>query len=178
MVSNALRDRFGYETGLYEGYIHDTDNEKGIIKLDWNINSNHTLTATYNFLSASQDKPAHPFALGRRGPDQTTLQFFSSGYQINNNLHSGIIELKSIFGNKFANNLQVGYSSFDDFRNPFSEPFPVININRAGVRYIVAGHEPFSINNRLKQKVFQFTNNFNIYAGRPYYYHWYFLRAF
>lgn len=163
-VRNALNS-VGYETGAYEGYLHDTDNEKGIFKLDWNINNSHSLTATYNFLNASKDNPAHPNALGRRGPDATTLQFENSGYQINNVLHSGIVELKSIFGNKFANNLQVGFSSFRDSRDPFSAPAPVMNINRDGIRYIVAGHEPFSIHNRLDQNVYQLTENFSIYAG-------------
>ncbi|MFT6872959.1 MAG: hypothetical protein ACJAVN_001971, partial [Roseivirga sp.] len=35
-VSDILSSRFGYETGAYEGYIHNTDNQKGILKLDWN----------------------------------------------------------------------------------------------------------------------------------------------
>lgn len=164
LVSSTLAQN-GYSTGVYEGYTHDTDNEKGIIKLDWSINQNHTLTATYNFLNASRDLNAHPTAIGRRGPDLVTLQFANSGYQINNKIQSGIIELNSIFGNKFSNKFQAGYTHFDDFRNPFSEPFPVLNINKGGVRYIVAGHEPFSIHNRLDQKVFQITDNFDIYAG-------------
>ena len=165
LVSQVLFDNFGYETGPYENYQHRTDNQKGIIKLDWNINKNHTLTATYNFLDATKDKPAHPEAIGRRGPDAITLQFYNSGYAIRNLLHSGIVELKSIFGNKMSNNLQVGYTAFRDSRDPFSEPFPVININKDGVRYIVAGHEPFSIHNRLNQNVSQLTDNFNIYMG-------------
>ncbi|MCO6493977.1 MAG: carboxypeptidase regulatory-like domain-containing protein [Phaeodactylibacter sp.] len=165
LVSNTLRDAFGYETGPYEGYIHNTDNEKGIVKLDWVINNQHSLTATYNFLNASKEKPAHPSALGRRGPDATTLQFFNSGYQINNVIHSGIVELRSIFGNWGANKLQAGYTAFRDSRDPLSAPFPVLNINRDGIRYIVAGHEPFSIHNRLDQDVYQVTNNFNLYLG-------------
>lgn len=163
-VSNILESRYGYQTGPYEQYSHDTDNNKGIFKLDWNISQQHTLTATYNFLDAFREQNAHPSALGRRGPDATTLQFFNSGYRINNDIHSGIIELRSIFGNRFSNNLQIGYTHFDDSRDPFSEPFPVININENGVRYIIAGHEPFSIHNRLDQKVFQATNNFDIFA--------------
>lgn len=163
-VATALRS-LGYEPGAYEGFIHETNNQKGIIKVDWNINKNHTLSAIYNFLDASKQKPAHPAAIGRRGPDKTTLQFQNSGYQINNIIHSGLIELRSIFGNKFSNKLQVGSSVFKDSRDPFSTPFPVLNINRDGQRYIVAGHEPFSINNRLDQKVFQFSDNFDIYAG-------------
>lgn len=164
LVSSTLAG-LGYTTGAYEGYTHRTDNQKGIIKLDWNINKNHTLVATYNFLDASKDNNAHPSAIGRRGPDLITLQFENSGYQINNKINSGIIELRSIFGNKFSNKLQIGYTNFNDFRNPFSEPAPVLNINEGGSRYIVAGHEPFSINNRLKQTVLQISDNFNIYLG-------------
>jgi len=164
-VSNLLRERYGYETGPFEGYSHDTDNNKGIFKLDWNINQNHSLTATYNFLDAFREQNAHPTALGRRGPDATTLQFFNSGYRINNDIQSGILEVRSIFGNRFSNKFQVGFTSFDDSRDPFSDPFPVVNIANNGVRYIVAGHEPFSINNRLDQRVFQITNDLDIFLG-------------
>jgi len=165
-ISSALFSNYGYVTGPYEGYTHETNNQKGIIKFDWNINSNHTLTAIYNFLDASKQKPAHPSAIGRRGPDATTLQFYNSGYQINNKINSALVELKSILGNKFSNKAQIGYTVFDDSRDPFSSPFPVININNGdNIRYIVAGHEPFSINNLLNQKVFQFSDNFDIYIG-------------
>lgn len=165
-VSKLLKDKYGYETGAYEGYTHRTDNQKGIFKLDYNIDKNNTLTATYNFLDAKRDKNAHPSALGRRGPDQTTLQFENSGYTINNKIQSGIIELKSRFTNTVANNLQVGYTAFRDFRTAKSAPFPTININQAGIRAIVAGYEPFSIHNRLNQDVFQVTNNLDIFMKK------------
>ena len=165
-VSNALSSRFGYDTGPYEGFLFDQDNQKGIFKLDWNISKNHTLTATYNFLDAIKQKPAHPFALGRRGPDATTLQFRNSGYQINNKLHSGIIEYRALFSDRISNNFQAGITSFRDSRDPFSEPFPSILIQRDGSNYIVAGHEPFSVNNRLDQDVYQVTNNMNIFLNK------------
>jgi hypothetical protein len=164
-VSNALRDRFGYESGMIDGYIHESNSIKGIAKLDWAINQQHSLVATYNFLDADKDKPAHPSAIGRRGPDFTTLQFENSGYQINNKIHSGILELRSLFGNQFSNKLQVGYTAFIDSRDPFSTPFPVVNIDKDGIRYIVAGHEPFSIHNRLDQNVLQISDNLSIYRG-------------
>ncbi|MBK7938303.1 MAG: TonB-dependent receptor [Lewinellaceae bacterium] len=165
LVSDLLFDRYGYETGPYENYKHNTDNQKGLLKIDWNINSVHKLTVTGNFLDAFREKPAHPSAIGRRGPDAVTLQFFNSGYRINNKLYSSIAELKSIFGNKYANKLQVGFSAFRDSRDPFSEPFPVLNIAQDGNRYIIAGHEPFSIHNVLDQNVYQINDNFNIYTG-------------
>lgn len=165
LVSSLLKDRYGYETGAYQDFKHDADNKKGLLRLDINISKDHKLSATYNFLDAFKDKPAHPSAIGRRGPDLTTLQFQNSGYRINNKVNSGIIELKSVFGSKFANKLQAGLTQFRDTRDPFSSPFPVLNIGKNGSRYIVAGHEPFSINNRLNQDVLQLQNNFNIYLS-------------
>lgn len=164
-VSAALKG-IGYDPGLYEGYLHSTNSIKGLAKLDFVLNKNNTLTATYNFLDAFQDQPAHPSAIGRRGPDATTLQFQNSGYRINNLIHSGIVELRSLFGNNMSNKLQLGYTAFRDNRDAASAPIPVININKDNIRYIVAGHEPFSVNNKLRQGVLQLSNNLNIYSGK------------
>ncbi|HEY8898212.1 MAG TPA: TonB-dependent receptor, partial [Niastella sp.] len=162
-VSSILKSRFNYETGPYQHYTLDQVNYKWLIKADWNINTNHRLSFTYNGLNAQKDKPAHPSAIGRRGPDFTTLQFRNSGYEMVNKLQSFGAELKSTFRSDYANKLRVVYTTFRDKRDPFSAPFPVINISKNGVRYIVAGHEPFSINNRLNQDAFQVTNNFNMF---------------
>ncbi len=162
-VRTILKNRFGYETGDYQGFTHKQINYKWLYKMDWNINSVHKLSFTYNGLEAKKDKPAHPSAIGRRGPDYSTLQFRNSGYEIVNKLHSFSTELKSNFNGRYANKLRLVYTSFRDKRNPFSSPFPVVNISKFGTRYIVAGHEPFSINNRLNQDAIQATNDFNIY---------------
>lgn len=165
-ISSALFDRYGYETGVYENYLHDTDNEKGLVKLDWNIARGHTLTATYNFLNATRQLPANRFALGNRGPDAQTLQFFNSGYEIANKIHSGIVEWNGIINDNLSNKLQVGFSNYEDFRTPFSTPFPSLLVQRDGTNYAVVGHEPFSINNRLDQNVLQFTNNLQYFLGK------------
>ncbi len=164
-VSNALA-ALGYNTGRYEGFTYDSESTKGIFKLDWNINDKNRLALIYNFLDASREQPAHPTALGVRGPSLQTLQFENSGYEINNRLNSIQLELNSTISDNMTNKLQVGYSRFDDFRNPLSTPAPSILIeNGDNTNYIVAGHEPFSINNRLDQRVFQFTDNLNIFSG-------------
>ncbi len=164
-VQNALTN-LGYNPGRYQGFTYDSESVKGIFKLDWNINDNNRLAVIYNFLDASKEKPAHPTALGTRGPSFQTLQFENSGYKINNKLNSIQLELNSTLDNNVSNKLQVGYTHFDDFRNPLSGPAPVISIqDGAGSNYIIAGHEPFSINNVLDQKVFQFTDNLNIVKG-------------
>ncbi|MCF6168423.1 carboxypeptidase regulatory-like domain-containing protein [Lutibacter sp.] len=156
----------GYDTGAYEGFTHDSNSTKGLLKLDWNINDNNRLAFIYNFLNASRDLTAHPTALGFRGPSSQILQFENSGYQINNNIQSFLVELNSTLADNVTNKFQVGYTHFDDFRVPKSTPMPAFRIqDGSGGNYIVAGHEPFSINNKLDQKVFQLTNNLNISKG-------------
>lgn len=163
-VQSALLN-LGYDPGSYEGFTHDSNSTKGILKFDWNMNENNRLAVIYNFLDASSDKTAHPTAISYRGPSYQTLQFENSGYEINNKLQSFLMELNSKLDDNVSNKLQIGYTHFDDFRVPFSEPAPVINIYKNGSPYIIAGHEPFSINNTLDQKVFQLTNNLNISKG-------------
>jgi hypothetical protein len=166
MVASVLKSRYNYDPGPYENFVLKAPNTKGIVKLDWNISTNHKLSFTYNFLDASKQKPAHPSAIGRRGPDLTTLQFQNAGYQINNKLSQLIGELKSSFGARTSNKLQFGYSVFHDTRDPSSSPFPSINIDKDGVRYIVAGHEPFSIYNQLNQNVLQINDKVDFYLGK------------
>jgi Carboxypeptidase regulatory-like domain/TonB dependent receptor len=172
-VMDAIRQRmiaeYDYDPGVYEGYINETNNNKVIAKLDWNINQNNNLSFRYNFLDAKRDLPPHPFVLSvnntGRGPNESSLPFRGAGYTINNDLHSFALELNSR-GSGFANRFFASYNRFRDFREPFSEPFPTVEIGEAGVTYTTLGHEPFSIHNILDQDVFQLTNNFTLFRGR------------
>lgn len=164
-VSEGLAS-LGYDTGDYQGFNYDSESIKGIFKLDLNIDDSNRISFIYNFLRASKENPAHPTALGIRGPSFQTLQFENSGYEINNNIDSFQIELNSTITDKITNKFQSGYTHFDDFRDPLSAPAPAITIQDGeGSNYIIAGHETFSINNTLDQKVFQFSNNTNFFLG-------------
>ncbi len=159
---SALLKSVGYETGPYEGYLHDTYSQKGIVKLDWNATDNLRVSFIYNRLNAYRDLNAHPDAIMHRGPDKTVLQFRNSGYRINNNIDSYLTEVNwNSKDGKLSNKFQAGYTFFNDYRDPFSTPAPVINIFKDGSPYIIAGHEPFSIHNNLTQKVYQASDIFN-----------------
>jgi hypothetical protein len=172
-IMDSIRTRmiqeYGYDPGPYEGYIHETNNDKLLAKLDWNINDNNNLSFRYNFLDAKRDLPPHPFVLSfantGRGPNESSLPFRNSGYAINNQLHSFALELNSR-SSGFANRFFASYNRFRDFREPNSVDFPTIEIGEGGVTYTTVGHEPFSINNVLDQDVWQFTNNFTWFRGR------------
>ncbi|MCH7497873.1 MAG: TonB-dependent receptor, partial [Candidatus Marinimicrobia bacterium] len=174
-IRRVMKDEYRYDTGEYENYFHKTENDKIILKIDWNVSANHNLTLRYNRLDAVRDKPPHPFAasyLGTgRGPSEFTLPFQNSGYAINNKLDSYALELNSVFGGSVANRFFFSYNKFRDFRKPVSKDFPTIEIGEptatgADVTYTTVGHEPFSIHNILDQDVFQFTNNLSYFSGR------------
>lgn len=167
-IRQRMMDAYGYDTGPYEGFKHETNNEKLLAKLDWNINEHHNLTFRYNRLNAGRDLPPHPFAISYngtgRGPNENSLPFQNSGYKINNQLNSYALEFKSQ-ATRFANRFFISYNRFRDFREPFSVPYPTIEIGQDGITYTTIGHEPFSIHNILDQDVWQVTDNFSYYTG-------------
>src|SRR5213080_574413 len=172
-VMDSIRRRmisaYNYDPGPYQGYLHHTDNDKFIAKLDWNVNASNTLSFRWDYLKAKRDLPPHPFVLSfnntGRGPNESSLPFYKSGYAINNHLHSFALELNSRTRG-LANRFFASYNRFRDFRQPFSEDFPTIEIGEAGVTYTTVGHEPFSIHNILDQDVWQFTDNFTLFRGK------------
>ena len=172
-VMDQIRQRmisvYGYDPGSYENYSNNTDNEKFLIKLDWNIDENNAFTFRYNYLNAKRDLPPHPFAISfngtGRGPNENTLPFQSSGYRINNQLNSFATELNSR-GTSWANRFFASYNRFRDFREAnTSKIYPTIEIAENGITYTTLGQEPFSIHNILDQDVLQFTNNFSYFAN-------------
>ncbi|WP_072159033.1 TonB-dependent receptor [Persicobacter sp. CCB-QB2] len=167
----AVKDHFmsewGYDAGDFEGYNHEKSNNKILVKLDWNINDQNNFSIRYNRLRAWKDILPHPEAIGGRGPQPYRLPFSNSSYVINNNIDSWVAELNSRFGSHASNKMQIGYSRFRDYREPWSAPFPVIDIlNDAGQVALTAGSEMFSTNNMLDQDIFQFRNDFTYYLDK------------
>lgn len=172
-IRKIMMDEYGYDTGPYQGYDHDTNNDKLLLKLDWNVNANHNATFRVNILDADREQGPHPFVLSfantGRGPNTTSLPFQKSGYQINNNLQSYAFEVSSTFGGNMANKFFFSYNKFRDFRVPFSTDFPTIEVGENGVTYTTVGHEPFSIHNILDQDVIQINDNLSYFSGRHVY---------
>ncbi|MCK5077729.1 MAG: TonB-dependent receptor [Calditrichia bacterium] len=163
-VRTTLDEVYGYKTGDYQGYDHKTENDKFLLKLDWNISNNHNATFRYNRLSSWRDVLPHPaISAGGRGPSVNSIPFENTSYEINNDLNSFVGELNSRFSNKYANHVRLSYTSFRDYRNSKSEPFPSVDINQDGSNYISFGLERFSTNNLLDQDVLQFTDDFTTY---------------
>ncbi|WP_162053748.1 TonB-dependent receptor [Pontibacter pamirensis] len=167
-LSTFLRDRFGYETGPYQGYDNQTRSNKFLAKLDYNINNNHRASIRYNMLDSERDaltSNSSSLGFGSRRTNLNALNYQNSNYIQFEKIHSVIGELNSTFGSKFSNNMIVGYTSQNEDRGSRGDFFPLIEIQNAGANYITAGFEPFTPNNRLSYSTLQFQNNFTYYAG-------------
>jgi len=164
-IQAHLRNVWGYEPGKYDGYNHETFNNKMLAKIDWNINKSNQLMVRYNYLDAWKDILPHPEAVIGRGPTSYRLPFENSSYRIFNKINSVVSELNSRFGN-VSNKLMIGYTQFRDQRQPKSVPFPVVDIFINGNLAVTAGSEMFSTSNVLNQDVFQFTDNFTYYLDK------------
>jgi hypothetical protein len=166
-----LIDTYGFDPGPYEGYKLASNSDKATARIDWNVTNNHKLSVKYNYLKSYRDvNPSNSGALNNgRNPSNTNLPFLGAFYRINNNLNSIIGEVNSTFGNRFSNKFQMGFTAFRDFREtPTAGPvFPLVDIgNGQGSQLTAFGYEPFSANNLLNTNVFQFSDNFDIYAGK------------
>lgn len=172
-ISDRMMEVYGYETGPYQDYTHQTNNDKLLVKFDYNLNDKHNASVRFNWLNAMRELPPHGFVLSfnntGRGPNASSLPFKNSGYAIHNDLVSLAAEVNSILRPNVANRFFFSYNRFRDHREPFSVDFPTIEIGEAGVTYTTVGHEPFSIHNILDQDVIQVTDNVTVSRGRHVY---------
>ena len=166
-VKNLVASRFGYDAGDIDGYSNLTEADNITARLDWNISNSQKLTIRYNYLNSFEDKaPSGSGSRNGRGPSVNSMIFSNLRYKQFNNMNSITAELNSRFGNKFANNLQLIYTGFRDYREQNGGAFPLVDIeDGANNNYISLGSEPFSGLNRLNQDIYTLNNNFNIFAG-------------
>ncbi|MEO6718752.1 MAG: TonB-dependent receptor, partial [Ferruginibacter sp.] len=172
LMDGSKHTGWSYDPGEFQGYSFETKSDKITAKIDWNINTNNTLTVKYNYLKSSSDQFA---STSRPGSGQTTggqpgttaIPFFGSGYQINNNFNIVIAELNTRFSNKASNKLQVGYTALRDYRAPHSSSatFPLVDILNGNNIYTTFGYEMYTYNNKLNTDVFQFADIFKFYKG-------------
>lgn len=157
-IQNYVRTNFNYETGDFTNNASSLASEKILVKLDWNISQNHKLSIRHSYVNAEN---IDGFA---SRPDR--INFANNSEVFPSTTNSTALELKSTFGNNFANNLIIGYTRVKDDRGFAGNPFPSVNIedNVNNVNFFL-GSEAFSTANLLEQDVFTITNNFNWFKG-------------
>lgn len=158
-LRDHLINTYGYDPGMFGT---DVNNElKGLKffgKVDYNINANHRITLRHNYTRAEQYE--------RYAGSANTVNYANNGLYFPSITNSSALELNSRFGNRFSNNLILGYTRVRDDRDPIGGDFPYVFIEDGGTNLIRFGSEEFSTGNQLNQDIFSLTNNFKIYQGR------------
>ena len=156
-LADVLQTNFGYNPGGFEDSIASLVSDKLNAKIDWNINDTNRLSLKHSYVKALETSPG--------ASNQGSINFINGGRGFESITNSTALELNSSFGNKFSNNLVIGYTSVNDNRDPLGNPFPRVNI-RDGAGNINFGSEAFSTANLLEQRILTLTDNFNIYSGK------------
>jgi len=156
-VRQKLIDDFGYDPGGFENNPQTINGEKVLVKLDYNINKKHKLSARHSYVKGTTE--IHP------APSANRVVFGNVGYTFPSTTNSTAVELKSIFSPNTSNNLILGYTTVNDDRDILGDPFPQI-IMPDGNGTVVVGTDNFSASNIVRQNVFTITNNFNLYKGK------------
>ena len=155
-IRSTLQSELGYDPGDFGDKASTLDDNKFLLKLDWNINQNHKLSARHSY---SDSENIDAFRSSTR-----SLNYGNNSEFFPNKTNSTAIELNSTFGTNYANKLLIGYTKVEDDRGFSGSPFPEI-IVRDGDGTIFLGSEPFSTANILEQDIFTITNNFNVFSG-------------
>ena len=156
-LADYLVDTYNYNPGGYTNNTNSLVSDKLIAKVDWNINANNNLSIKHSYVKATQESA---YSSSNR-----SINFFNSGISFESVTNSTALELNTKIGNKYSNNLVVGYTTVNDDRNPMGSAFPKVRIYD-GAGSIYFGSEAYSTANLLNQKVFTLTDNFEIYSGK------------
>ena len=168
-LSNFMRDSLGFETGPFEGYSNDNTSRKFLIRTDWNINEKHKLTARYVYHNSSAEiniSNSQSAGAGNRTDQFNAMSFQNSGYTIQDNTRSAVLELNSKFSNTLHNNLIVSYDKQIEDRGYMSPLFPLIDIREGSATYTAVGMDPFTPGNQLNYRTFNVTNNITKYMNK------------
>ena len=172
-VASYVSKRYDYETGSYSSFPADESNKKFLIRLDWNINSNHHLAVRYNYTknriwnapnASSMDGGTR--ASGAR-TSQYAMSFSNSMYAMDNIVHTGSLELNSRFTDNLSNRFIATFSKLDDVRDSDSSQFPFIDIlDGEGQNYIALGYELFTWNNAVHNTIANIKDDVTYYWGK------------
>jgi len=156
-LSNFLQTTYGYNPGIFDNNTRTLESNTFVAKIDWNINENNNLSLRHSYVGAEN--------LEARSSGLRAIGFINGSEFFESVTNSTALELNSRFGNKFSNNLVIGFTTVRDDRDPSGDPFPSVEI-QDGDGDIDFGAERFSTANLLDTDYLTITNNFNIYAGR------------
>jgi hypothetical protein len=155
----AVLDRVApsYDAGAYLDINSETNSNKVLAKLNWNISSKHKLVLRHSYTYGENVNIS-------RTP--SALRFYNNAYLFPSTTNSTGLELSSILGGNTSNKLMVGYTKVVDDRDPVGANFPQVLINLGGGRSATFGSEYSSVANKLVQDIYTISDDYSIFRGK------------
>ncbi|HMI01077.1 MAG TPA: carboxypeptidase regulatory-like domain-containing protein [Pedobacter sp.] len=172
-IRKYLLDTYNYETGPYQGYDFKNKSNKVLLRLDWNIAKNSTLSIRYNQLHSYKPElvngsrsPLVPYSssLGRRTVN--ALPFSNSNFNTLSDFYSLSAEWNSRPSSKITNTMRGSYTRQYEPRTSESRFFPFVDILKDGSPFTSFGYEPFTYGNSRDVYVLSLTDHVSWTYGR------------
>jgi len=175
-VSSYLASTYGYQTGPYQGYSNESNNDKLFARLDWNINSKHRFNIRYSQVESkspvqvSTSTSGSNFTATDNRQSIYAMNFQNSNYFQEANLYSGTAELNSTLG-KVNNSLRASFAHQNDPRSSGGGVFPLVDILDGGARNAAStlvsfGYEPFTFGNLRDVMTYTFNDDLTFTTGK------------
>ena len=168
-ITNKLQNTYGYNVGDYGNYNIHANSNKIFGRLDFNLDDKTSIALRHNYIGSEATN------LERSG---SLFKFGSQDYTQHNVQNSTVLEVKSNFSSKLANNLILGYTNIHDYRDLIggqANLFPAVQINSVstnaaanyggGSNQILLGSDREASIFNTRQKTFELTDNFTFYTG-------------
>ena len=161
-IIDIAQNQYGFDPGGFGLATDEQDNEKALIKLDWNINPKHNLSARWNFVNADDDQG---ISRSRTSFDLSNRRFVFESKQ-----NSFVTSLKSTLSDNMFNEARVVYTRVRDQRNVQATPFPEVEIFQdfdgdGRTETVSMGVDRFSQANALDQDLVEITNTLTYLRG-------------
>ncbi len=171
VLADKLKTINNYEVGQAGAYSIYANSDKLFGRLDFNLNDKTSIALRHNFIQARATNLERSNSL---------FKFGSQDFEQNNVQNSTVLEVKSNFSARLANNFIAGYTNIHDYRGLLGgqSPFPQVQIGNVGPepgstpgqtfrgsgQVLLGSDREASIFN-MKQKTLELTDNLTYFAG-------------
>ncbi|HAS42671.1 MAG TPA: hypothetical protein DCS93_19480 [Microscillaceae bacterium] len=160
-VRDFFINNYNYDPGEFLNNKRERRGNKILLKLDYNLNKNNSLTLRHSVSYAEETE--------RNPSTNSTINFSNNAEFFPSTTNSSAVEWKSNFNSNLSNKMIIGFTTVRDDRGFISNPFPRVVIRdngTSGRAQLNIGSEPFSIGNVLEQDVLTFTDNLTYFKGK------------
>jgi hypothetical protein len=113
-ITQIAQTRYGYDTlGIFTTAVEE--DEKFVGKLDWNVTDNQRVQLTYIRNVGNQQIPQN----NSTSNTNPTFGFQSNGYELTEEINSGVFQLNSNWSDALSTELRVSYRDYNRDQIPF-----------------------------------------------------------